>query len=304
MVDTVWTFIQVTLDCPGLNKSEMVPILDLQVRMEDHQEEVEGLGRVEVQQIIWRFYEKPMNSPYVILEASAMPIKVKITTMVQEVIRRMRNMNEKVEEREVKEELSKFCMKMKRSGYGEAVRRDVILSGYKRMRRNQEEGRRKMYRKQEEGKELRWAMKIKGKETWYKGKNKEEGEDMEEDGRETRVGGGRYIGGIWWKEVDKANREEKNKREEKEKEPPSYTPDGILKRRLQERDTKMVESMGLRKVKFIERGGRSVQGILCKSNPWKEKECGGKDCLVCKTEAKGECRVELVVYQVECGKCE
>ena len=34
MVDTVWTFIQVTYDCPGLNNNNMVPILDLNVRME------------------------------------------------------------------------------------------------------------------------------------------------------------------------------------------------------------------------------------------------------------------------------
>ena len=99
MVDTIWTFIQVTYDCPGLNKNEMVPILDLQVKMENHEDEVEGLGKVEMQQIVWRFFEKPMNSPYVIMEASAMPQKVKITTMVQEMIRRMRNMSERVEEK-------------------------------------------------------------------------------------------------------------------------------------------------------------------------------------------------------------
>ena len=34
------------------------------------------------------------------------------------------------------------------------------------------------------------------------------------------------------------------------------------------------------------------------------KQCGGKDCLVCQTEAKGKCRVESVVYEVTCGRCE
>ena len=83
-----------------------------------------------------------------------------------------------------------------------------------------------------------------------------------------------------------------------------HTPNGVLKRMLQERDSKMVEVMGLRTVKFVERGGKSLQGILTRSNPWREKECGGKDCLICKTEPKGDCRVESVVYQVECKKCE
>ena len=55
-------------------------------------EEVEEDG-VKWRAIVWRFYEKPMNSPFCILERSAMPEKVKVTTMVQEVIRRLRNMS-------------------------------------------------------------------------------------------------------------------------------------------------------------------------------------------------------------------
>ena len=46
-----------------------------------------------------------------------------------------------------------------------------------------------------------------------------------------------------------------------------HTPGGILKERLQKRDEKMREAMGMRKVKFVERGGRSLQGLLCRSNP-------------------------------------
>ena len=118
MVDTIWTFIQVTYDCPGLNNNNMVPILDLNERMEWHEEEVEGVGRIRMQQIVWRFFQKPMNTPYVIMASSAMPQKVKVTTMVQETIRRLRNMCKWVERWEVEEELTKFCWKMKLSGYG------------------------------------------------------------------------------------------------------------------------------------------------------------------------------------------
>ena len=140
------------------------------------------MGKVRMQQIIWRFYQKPMNTPYVIMASTAIPQKVKVTTMVQEVIRRMRNMCKWVEKWEVEDELSKFCGKMKLSGYGEGFRRKVLLSGikgYERMVVNQREGRRKLYWKQDEGKELRWARKISGKENWFKGKGEvdEEGEE-------------------------------------------------------------------------------------------------------------------------------
>ena len=58
MVDTIWSFIKVTFDCPGLNKNGMVPILDLKVKMENFVEVMEGGKEVVVQQIVWRFYEK------------------------------------------------------------------------------------------------------------------------------------------------------------------------------------------------------------------------------------------------------
>ena len=34
------------------------------------------------------------------------------------------------------------------------------------------------------------------------------------------------------------------------------------------------------------------------------KPLEGKDCLVCQTEAKRNSRVEFMVYEVKCGKCE
>ena len=148
---------------------------------------MEGVGKVRMQQIVWRFYQKPMNTPYVIMASTAIPQKVKVTTMVQEVIRRMRNMCKWVEKWEVEEELSKFCGKMKLSGYGEGFRREVLLSGikgYERMVVNQREGRRKLYRKQDE-------------ENWFKGNW-----EADEEGEEKPVikgRGGSYVGGVWWK---------------------------------------------------------------------------------------------------------
>ena len=83
--------------------------------------------------------------------------------------------------------MSKFCGKMKLSGYGEGFRREVLLSGikgYERMVVNQREGRRKLYRKQDE-------------ENWFKGNW-----EADEEGEEKPVikgRGGSYVGGVWWK---------------------------------------------------------------------------------------------------------
>ena len=126
-----------------------------------------------------------MNTPYCILERSAMSEKVKVTTMVQEVIRRLRNMSPYVLKEEVNEELGRFAEKMKRSGYGEKTRKMVIVAGkkgYDRMKREDEAGIRKLYRKHEDGEKMRWAKKLGGKSSWFKGR-----EGKEQSGEEATV---------------------------------------------------------------------------------------------------------------------
>ena len=78
-------------------------------------------------------------------------------------------MSKWVEQDKVNDELTNFCIKIKRSSYGDTVRREVLLSwikGYERMKRNHAEGKWKMYREQEEGKEIRWTRKTSRKQSW------------------------------------------------------------------------------------------------------------------------------------------
>ena len=161
------------------------------------------------------------------------------------------------------DELTRFCGKMKRSGYGKSVKREVILSGirgFERMKKNHEEGKRKMYRKEEEGKEVRWGRKISGNKSWLKGKQEEEGGKVEEEVVKKK-GGGSDVNGIWWRESEEREGDEcKTGRDKQTKEEPEvvvfipHTLNGILKTRLQERDAKMREAMGMRRIKFVERG--------------------------------------------------
>ena len=67
-----------------------------------------------------------------------------------------------------------------------------------------------------------------------------------------------------------------------------HTPGGILKERLQMKDENLREVMGMKKVKFVERGGRSLQVLLCRSKSCREKECRGTDCIFCQTETQGK----------------
>ena len=59
----------------------------------------------------WSFYEKPMKSQYVLMKDSAMGEKMKVTTLTQEVIRRLRNTSREAEDKEREEVLTKFAVK-------------------------------------------------------------------------------------------------------------------------------------------------------------------------------------------------
>ena len=58
------------------------------------------------------------------------------------------------------------------------------------------------------------------------------------------------------------------------------------------------------KLRVVERSGRSLKGILQKSDPFKSKTCSDIDrCMVCSTGGKGRCRVSSVTYKIECNEC-
>ena len=60
------------------------------------------------------------------------------------------------------------------------------------------------------------------------------------------------------------------------------TANGTLGRNLQKRDDKFAAMQGLRRVKFVERGGDTLRCILTSSDPFKKRECGREGCWPCK----------------------
>ena len=75
----IFNYLQFTVDCPSTNTSGWMPLLAAEVRV------------AEDNTIDYRFYEKPISSRFVMMRNSAMPAKVKMNILTQEVIRRLRN---------------------------------------------------------------------------------------------------------------------------------------------------------------------------------------------------------------------
>ena len=66
------------------------------------------------------------------------------------------------------------------------------------------------------------------------------------------------------------------------------------------------ENPGPVKIKVVEEGGRSLVGLLRKSNPTKPKGCTDSKCLPCKfgRGEGGECRRNNVGYYTKCEECD
>ena len=73
------------------------------------------------------------------------------------------------------------------------------------------------------------------------------------------------------------------------------TPESELKNSMQ----RAVHETGIR-IKIVEKSGVKIIKKLQQNNPFKQKKCNAKDCFVCRTGGKGNCRATGISYKIEC----
>ena len=111
MANTLLPFIQVTSDCQDEHAENTLPVLDLQCWLEG------GL-------VLHLFYQKHTGSSYCVIEASAMSANTELSTLSQEIIRRMKKSSQRVCNTIRFEILTEFMEKLQKSGYTEEFRRN------------------------------------------------------------------------------------------------------------------------------------------------------------------------------------
>ena len=226
MANTLEKDIQLTMDVPSTNSDGKLPVLDLKMWIEVR----EGARGEKYEEVLYEYYEKEMVSKRVINKDSALPERVKCTTLAQEVIRMMRNTSEIIREERKREQLTKFAVKLKNSGYNERNRREILLAGIKGFERiltDVKKGKRSLNRDRKENMEVRMLRKYGAKSRWFKGR-----EGKAEKGKE-KTGKGRV--------------QERNGGKFEEIEAVIFvpaTPGGVLTKRLQEADDKGREGTG------------------------------------------------------------
>ena len=109
-----------------LNQNGKVPVLDLEVSVEDGQ-------------VVHDHYEKPCSSKFVIPYTSAHSKKMKMAVLVEEGVRRLRNTSRGLDWERSRVVMERWSRKLRRSGYPATVRHQVIKTALDRWDKMQEE---------------------------------------------------------------------------------------------------------------------------------------------------------------------
>ena len=120
IANTIFKCIQFTTDCPSNHQSGKVPVLDLQLYVEE-----DGLVKHE-------FYEKPCANKFVIPAQSAHSKKMRMSLLVEEGLRRLRNSSRGLDGEVRRRVMTSWSMKLKRSGYPTTTRHQVISEAVKK----------------------------------------------------------------------------------------------------------------------------------------------------------------------------
>ena len=238
--------------------------------------------------VLYSFFQKPMARKTVINRQSALSEKTKVTSLSQDLIRRMKNTSEDLPMDERIAIIDEYTKQLIASGYSLNQTKNIIesgLLGYETLVRKVEKGDAVLHRSASEGAGARKRKKLLGKGNWFVTKKRSSFMDKQ---RKSKT-----------KEINK----------EKEKDYTtvlfvSQTPKGILAKRLQKAENDISKLTGDR-VKVVERGGTSIRRILVKSNPWAGSLCGRENCLPCMFgDGKQDCFSKGVVYDMTCTSCE
>ena len=297
MANSIYPYVQFTGDLQENHGDNKCPMLDLSTWKEREVDLTSNKGYREV--VKHEFYQKPCASQLVIMAESAMPERVKIVTLSQEGVRRQRNCAPSISPESRANILSDLMGKMRRSGYNEKTRRNVITSaitGYYRMRKVEKEGGRRVNRPLEEGLEKRERDKVVGKTAWF-------------GRRKTNISINKIKVQMNRRFPNKKGKGGKKGTKDVKTEGIVFvpcTPRGALVKLLQESDDLFAKLHGLQRVRFIERGGLKLTDQLVRKNPWGSQDCGRGDCPVCvggEEKQVGKCVEECTVYKITCLGC-
>ena len=113
-------FLNLTVEICDDFEDYKLPTLDLKIW-------IQPAGR----QIIYEYFEKPMNTNLVLEKTSALSENTRVSSLSQEVVRVLLNGSEDLEDGKRIEHFKHLCTKMKTSGYSTPYIRKLMVKGIK-----------------------------------------------------------------------------------------------------------------------------------------------------------------------------
>ena len=157
IANAIDTDIQMKYEVPSGSANGFMAVLDIQAKVENNR-------------ILFRYFEKSMTSPFVIMKQSALSWNTKKMALVGEVFRRIINTSpELVQSGEVQEDIDWIQYKMMLSGYSVEERDMVTRLAWKRYNnilQDVREGKRPLYRASTWEREARAVGKLKKQREW------------------------------------------------------------------------------------------------------------------------------------------
>ena len=123
IANSVHPSIKVTVDFPSIHPNGRLPILDTEQWIVNVK-----IGNSFQPQICHSHYSKPIASNYVTLQYSAMPYQSKMSILVADLVRIMRNVSVQCKEEERSEKVQDYLLRLQHSGYNKVERHSVRKS--------------------------------------------------------------------------------------------------------------------------------------------------------------------------------
>ena len=263
----------------------------------------------EVPMIKYSFFRKPLATPYVVMENTALSWNSRRAILSQEVLRRGFHLHPELPHEEKMQKLGEFQELMRNSGYTWAQIREVMTSGLMGLERKTKEAKvqnTNLHRSSEESATARCHRKLLGKSSWFKPKTKTAPKPQPQRASREERG----------KKVRNPSKHAASSQLQQPKAPAPpcsvifcpRTPGGELVNKLRAKEQELAPLLKHR-MKIVEESGTPVKQILCPSNPWAHMPCNRWECLVCnkkvpgEEKASGNCYKRNVIYSNQCLIC-
>ena len=209
--------------------------------------------------LMYTFYEKEVATKFVILKNSALAENTKVSSLTQDLVRRMKNTSEYVNQTTRNKVVDDFSAKLQLSGYQlDQIKKIVIagLKGYEGILRRVREGKAILHKSAKDGAKARYRKKLLGKSTWFKEKDRKDGASKDPNNTDaTNIGrsDGRNV-----KPSPSYSKAAGNKTPASNVLFVPQTPGGALASALRQAEAELQMLCG-GKVKIVERGGHNHQ---------------------------------------------